>query len=194
MGRHDVCATSSHEGGVARGCGAVGCIENVDKEAIHKDKPGACVTRIKTSSLSFSGNSSGRLASRKSEPRPRSPPFLSLVLLYFELIQGLSFHLAVFHPYRALPALVEGARLRAKAAGIPPQPDRIMALHDGARAALDDILVREGELACGFKKTPNSSRCCGMHSAVYFSGCAIFLRTLRCDCRGLGNAGWAFWG
>eukprot|EP00752_Nemacystus_decipiens_P003022 g2802.t1 len=57
------------------------------------------------------------------------------------LLQGLSFHLAVFHPYRALPALVEGARLRAKAAGIPPQPDRIMALHDGTRAALDDILV-----------------------------------------------------
>ena len=37
--------------------------------------------------------------------------------------------------------------MRAKAAGIPPQPDRIMALHDGTRAALDDILVREGEEA-----------------------------------------------
>lgn len=47
----------------------------------------------------------------------------------------------MFHPYRALPALVEGARLKAKATGIPPQPERIMALHDGARAALDDILV-----------------------------------------------------
>ncbi|CAN0603712.1 unnamed protein product, partial [Ectocarpus sp. 12 AP-2014] len=58
------------------------------------------------------------------------------------LLQGLSFHLAVFHPYRALPALVEGARLKAKTEGIPPQPERIMALHDGARAALDDILVR----------------------------------------------------
>ncbi|CAM9886635.1 unnamed protein product [Ectocarpus fasciculatus] len=59
------------------------------------------------------------------------------------LLQGLSFHLAVFHPYRALPALVEGARLKAKTEGIPPQPERIMALHDGARAALDDILVTD---------------------------------------------------
>ncbi|CAM9791867.1 unnamed protein product [Pylaiella littoralis] len=67
-----------------------------------------------------------------------------LQILGKELIllqQGLSFQLAVFHPYRALPALVEGARLRAKAAGVPPQPERIMALHDAARAALDDILV-----------------------------------------------------
>lgn len=61
--------------------------------------------------------------------------------------QGLSFHLAVFHPYRALPALVEGARLRAKAAGIPLQPDRILALHDEARSALDDILVRLPEVS-----------------------------------------------
>lgn len=67
--------------------------------------------------------------------------------------QGLSFHLAVFHPYGALPALVEGARLRAKAAGIPPQPDRIMALHDGTRAALDDILVRERRLDSWFRET-----------------------------------------
>ncbi|CAM9431375.1 unnamed protein product [Ectocarpus sp. 8 AP-2014] len=59
------------------------------------------------------------------------------------LLQGLSFHLAVFHPYRALPALVEGARLKAKTEGIPPQPERIMALHDGARAALDDIVVTD---------------------------------------------------
>eukprot|EP00904_Undaria_pinnatifida_P004260 jgi/Undpi1/13835/HiC_scaffold_9.g03486.m1 len=59
------------------------------------------------------------------------------------LLQGLSFHLAVFHPYRALPALVEGARLRAKAAGIPPHPERILALHDKTRSALDDILVTD---------------------------------------------------
>lgn len=57
------------------------------------------------------------------------------------MLQGLSFHLAVFHPYRALPALLEGARLRAKSEGIAPHADRMVALHDGARAALDDILV-----------------------------------------------------
>ncbi|CAM9948036.1 unnamed protein product [Ascophyllum nodosum] len=59
------------------------------------------------------------------------------------LLRGLSFHLAVFHPYRALPALLEGARLKAKAEGILPPTDRIVALHDGARAALDDILVTD---------------------------------------------------
>lgn len=78
--------------------------------------------------------------------RPRSLLLLPLLLLPLKRKQGLSFQLAVFHPYRALPALVEGARLRAKAAGVPPQPERIMALHDAARAALDDILVRDGRI------------------------------------------------
>ncbi len=82
--------------------------------------------------------------SYKPLPFPSAPPFAASLRPCLVHEQGLSFHLAVFHPYRALPALVEGARLKAKAAGVPPQPERIMALHDGARAALDDILVRVG--------------------------------------------------
>lgn len=120
---------------------------------------------------------------RRSRPRPPSLPTRSRFLSFRK--QGLSFHLAVFHPYRALPALVEGARLRAKAAGIPPQPDRIMALHDGTRAALDDILVRGG--GASFVVTrEHATRSMRRHnSAVDFL--PHHISRLQCECRRLGS-------
>ncbi|CAM9953666.1 unnamed protein product [Choristocarpus tenellus] len=69
---------------------------------------------------------------------------LAILAEELPLLQGLNFHLAVFHPYRAVPALVEGARLAAKeATGVSPPADLVKELHDRSRQALDDVLVTE---------------------------------------------------
>lgn len=87
--------------------------------------------------------------------------------------QGLSFQLAVFHPYRALRGLVDGAQAKANVLlkNVDPkeQKEKTKALHDGARDAVDDMMVRR-------KRHSHLLRFFVVKLAVYESVSMVFVR------------------